>query len=86
MLPGKNIAVLGLFAGDLLLLIHLRAAGCLRPLHRAHVASRRGTIRGNVLQGLDIAIEGRLLLFGGHIRGLRTADGAVEVKVWGWAV
>lgn len=84
--PGKNIAVLGLFARDCPLLIHLRAVGLLRPPHRAHAASTRGTIRETDVQGLDIAIEGRPLLFGGHIRGLRTGDGAVEVDVWGWAV
>jgi len=86
LVPGKKIAVFGLLAVDWLLLIHLRAAGFLRPPHRAHVASTRGITRETEVQGIDIAIDGRLLLFGGHIRGLRIGDGAVEVNVWGWAV
>lgn len=57
------MAVFGLFdANDLLLLIHLRAAGRLPrpaacPPHRAHVASTRGTIRETDEDALDMAIE-----------------------------
>jgi hypothetical protein len=81
--PGKNIAVFGRLAVEWLLLIHLRAAGFLRPPLRAHVASTRGTTRETEVQGIGIAIEGRLLLFGGHVRGLQTGDGAVEVRCGG---
>lgn len=78
------MAVFGLFVVDWLLLIHLRAAGRpFSPPHRAHVASTRGTIRDTEVQGLDIAIDSRSLLFGVHIRGLLMGDGAVEVNCGG---
>jgi hypothetical protein len=55
----------------------------LSPPHRAHVASTRGRIREAGAQGLDMAIECLLLLFGAHIRGLLIARGAVEVRCGG---
>jgi hypothetical protein len=49
------------------------------PLRAEQLEKRR-------CEGPTLRLRGRLLLFGGHVRGLRTGDGAVEVNVWGWAV
>ena len=82
------MAVFGLFAVELLLLIHLLAA-CQLPLPflspppRAHVNSTRGRIRETGAQGPDMAIERVLLLFAVHIRGLLIPGGVVEIRIVG---
>ena len=87
-LPGKKIAVFGLFTAESLLLIHLLATGqptlpFLSPPTRAHVDSTRGRIRETGAQGFDMAIECVLLLFAVHIRGLLITGGVVEIRIVG---
>lgn len=82
------MAVFGLVAAELLLLIHLLAA-CqptlpfLSPPPRAHVDSTHGRIRETGAQGLNMAIECVLLLFAVHIRGLLITGGVVEIRIVG---